>query len=205
MTKTVLIADDHAFVAEGMEYAIEAVPELTVIAKVHDGIAAISGIKKHQPDCAVLDLSMPGANGLEVFLEAKKWSPKTKFVIVTGVSAAVLFERLYEAGVHGLFVKNALPETITQGILSVCNGHRVISDDAMAEIKNSQQNKKLSKRESQVLQALASGQNNNAIAEDLGLSPKTVDSHRTSLLRKMKVNSTAALLVKAIQTGLLEV
>lgn len=188
-----------------MEQAIEVVEDLTVIAKATNGIEAIALIKKHQPDCAVLDLSMPGANGLEVFLEGKRWSPKTRFVILTGVSAAVLFERLYDAGIDGLFVKNSSPESITAGIVQVCNGQRVISEDAMTEIESVQETKKLSKREFQVLKALAKGQSNKDIADHLNVSPKTVDSHRTSLLRKMKVNSTAALLVKAIQTGLLDV
>jgi DNA-binding NarL/FixJ family response regulator len=205
MTKTILIADDHPFIAEGMEKAIKSVAGLRVIGKAFNGIEAIAVIKKFQPDCAVLDLSMPGANGMEVFLEAKRWSPNTKFIIVTGISAAVLFKQLYDAGIDGLFVKNAPAEQITDGILRVCAGYRVISDVAMAEIESVEAKKKLSNREVEVLNALSRGKNNREIAEALGLSPKTIDSHRTNLLRKMNVNSTAALLVKAIQTGILDV
>lgn len=205
MVKTILIADDHPFTAEGMERALGVVKDLQVISTVFNGIEAIAGIKRFQPDCAILDLSMPGANGLEVYLEAKRWSPKTRFVIITGISAAILFQQLYEAGIDGLFVKNAPPENITKGIIKVCNGERVISDEAMAEIKSVKQNKKISKRELDVLSALARGQSNKEIAASLGLSPKTVDTHRTNLLRKTNVNSTAALLVKAIQSGLLDI
>ena len=77
--------------------------------KAFNGIDAISLIKREQPDCALLDLSMPGATGLEVFQEAKRWAPNTRFVIITGISAASLFRNLYEAGIDGLFVKNTPP------------------------------------------------------------------------------------------------
>ena len=202
--KTVLIADDHPFIAEGMEQAVNAADELTVVAKTFNGIEAIAGVKKFQPDCAILDLSMPGANGLEVFLEAKRWSPNTKFVIITGISAATVFKQLYDAGIDGLFVKNAPPHIITDGLIRICNGERIISKQVLKEIKAIEDNKKLSKRELDVLKALAMGKSNKDIAQSLGVSPKTVDSHRTSLLRKMNVNSTASLLVKAMKVGILD-
>jgi len=205
MKKTVIIADDHPFVIEGMATAIEARGEFEVVASAHNGIAAIAEIKKHQPDCAILDLSMPGANGLETFKDGKHWSPKTKFVIVTGISAAVLFQQLVDAGIDGLFVKNTPPEDIMAGIVKICEGQRVISDEAIEAIKTVEENKKLSNRELDVLRALAKGQSNKEIAKQLGVSPKTVDTHRTNLLRKMNVNSTAALLVSAMKIGILDI
>ena len=187
-----------------MEAVIQAVPELDVVGTASNGIEAIALIKRLTPDCAVLDLSMPGANGLEVFLEAKRWSPDTKFAIITGISAAALFKNLYEAGIDGLFVKNTPPEIISAGLVQIVNGERVISEAAMAVIETAQNQVELSKRELEVLQELALGKNNKAIAEKLEVSPKTIDSHRTNLLRKMNVNSTAGLLVKAMRTGLIE-
>ena len=138
-------------------------------------------------------------------MEAKRWSPNTKFVIVTGISAATLFKQLYDAGIDGLFVKNAPPNIITDGLIRICNGERVISKQALKEIKAIEDNKKLSKRELDVLKALAMGKSNKDIAQSLGVSPKTIDSHRTSLLRKMNVNSTASLLVKTMKIGILDI
>lgn len=205
MAKTVIIADDHPFTIEGMEAAIKKTRELVVIGRAANGIEAISIIKRLKPDCAVLDLSMPGANGLEVFQEAKRWSPETRFAIVTGISAASIFHRLYDAGIDGLFVKNAPPESISAGILQVANGARVISPEAMTAIKDSQENAALTEREIEVLKAIAQGQTNRQIADSLSVSPKTVDSHRTNLLRKMNVNSTASLLVAAMRMGIIDV
>ena len=203
MKYSIILADDHPFTAEGMEAVIESVPELEVIGKAFNGIEAISLIKRTQPDCALLDLSMPGANGLEVFEEAKLWAPKTKFAIITGISAASLFRNLYEAGIDGLFVKNMQPEKITAGVLDICKGKRVISDEAMAAIKIAQENEKLTQREHEVLRALSQGLSNKENARQFNVSPKTIDSHRTNLLRKMNVHSTAALLVTAMKTGIL--
>ena len=203
MTYSIILADDHPFTTEGMEAVIESVPELHVVGKADNGIDAISLIKRTQPDCALLDLSMPGANGLEVFQEAKIWSPKTHFAIITGISAASLFRNLYDAGIDGLFVKNTKPEKITSGVLEICKGKRVISDEAMAAIKLAQENEKLTQRELEVLRALSHGLSNKEIAKQFHVSPKTIDSHRTNLLRKMNVHSTAALLVTAMKTGIL--
>ena len=203
MKYSIIIADDHPFTAEGMEAVITSIPELHVVGKAFNGIDAISLIKREQPDCALLDLSMPGANGLEVFQEAKRWAPNTRFAIITGISAASLFRNLYEAGIDGLFVKSTQPEVITSGVLKICKGERVISKEAMTAIEAAQENQKLSRREIEVLNALSKGLNNRGIGEQLSLSPKTIDSHRTNLLKKMHVNSTAALLVKAIKSGIL--
>ena len=203
MPYSIIIADDHPFTAEGMEAVIASIPELNVVGKAFNGIDAISLIKREQPDCALLDLSMPGANGLEVYQEAKRWAPNTRFVTITGISAASLFRNLYEAGIDGLFVKNTELEKITSGVLKICKGERVISEEAMAAIEAAQENETLSQREHEVLQALSQGLSNREIGEKFSLSPKTIDSHRTNLLRKMHVNSTAALLVKAIKSGIL--
>ena len=186
-----------------MEAVIASIPELYVVGKAFNGIDAISLMKREQPDCALLDLSMPGANGLEVFQEAKRWAPNTRFAIITGISAASLFRNLYEAEIDGLFVKNTKPEIITSGVLKICKGERVISKKAMSAIEAAQEDQKLSRREIEVLNALSKGLNNREIGEQLNLSPKTIDSHRTNLLKKMHVNSTAALLVKAIKSGIL--
>ena len=203
MKYSIVIADDHPFTTQGMEAVIASIPDLYVVGKAFNGIDAISLIKREQPDCALLDLSMPGANGLEVFQEVKRWARNTRFAIITGISAASLFRNLYEAGIDGLFVKNTDPAIITSGVLKICEGERVISKEAMSAIEAAQEDQKLSRREVEVLKALSKGLNNSEIGEQLNLSPKTIDSHRTNLLKKMHVNSTAALLVKSIKLGIL--
>lgn len=205
MVKTVIIADDHPFSAEGMSRAIQTVPNIHVVGIVTNGIDAISEIKRKTPNGALLDLSMPGANGLEVFMEARRWSPLTRFAIITGRSAAPLFKKIYESGIHGLFVKNEPPEEICAGIIHMLKGKRFISQEAQTLIAKAKENTDLSKREYQVLQGLARGQTNRELGDILGVSPKTVDTHRTNLLRKMEVSSTASLLVSAMRKGMIDI
>lgn len=202
---SVIIADDHPFMAEGLHTVLKTMPHIRVVGIAHNGIEAISLIKRTAPRCAVLDLSMPGANGLEVFMEARRWSPKTRFAIVTGRSAATLFKQLYDAGIHGLFVKNGTPEEICDGIARVCAGERVICGEAVIAIKATQNDEQLSKREMEVLHEIAKGHSSREIADVMGLSPKTIESHRTNLLRKMSVNSTASLMVEAMRRGMIDV
>lgn len=205
MEHTIVVADDHPLSVQGLTRAIQGTSGLTVVGTASNGIEAIALIKRLQPDCAIIDLSMPGANGLEVFFEAKRWSSATRFAIITGISAASLFKQLFDADVDGLFVKNSSPESICTGIKLIVEGERVISDEAQTIIDQHKSTGQLTPRELEVLQCLARGNNNKEIAQSLGISPKTVDSHRTSLLRKKDVKTTASLLIKAMREGLIEV
>ena len=203
MPTTVVIADDHAFTADGIAAALTEMAGFEVVGVAHNGIEAIMLIKKHRPDCAVLDLTMPGANGLEVFIEARRWSPQTRIAIVTGNPSPAMFAQLVESGIDGIFLKNAAPETICAGIRDMARGKRVIAAEIRTAIGAGKTG--LTAREIEVLHGIARGLSNAQIAEALGISPKTVDSHRTTLMRKMGVHSTATLLVRALKDGLIDI
>ena len=205
MPATIVIADDHALIASGLRATLESRPGLVIAGIAANGIEAIALIKKHRPDCAVLDMSMPGASGLEVMLESKRWSPNTRCVVVTGNPAPALFDRLIESGVDGIFLKSSDPDRICDGILTVINGGRAITPEVRALLNKKADAPDLTSRELEVLQGIARGYSNGRIAEVLGVSPKTVDSHRTSLMRKMGVRTVATLLVSAMRKGLIGV
>lgn len=205
MQKTIIIAEDHAFTAEGMLQSLQALTRFKVLEVAKNGIEAISLIKRHKPDCALLDLSMPGANGIEVFTDARRWSPNTRIAVITGFPSPSIFQQLIDAGIDGLFLKNSAASEICHGMEDIANGERVIADGILEMLSNHAQINNLTAREIEVLQSVARGFSNNKIAEQLGLSPKTIDSHRTSLMKKLEVNSTATLLVKAMREGLINV
>jgi len=188
-----------------MRRVMLSMPNIKVIGIATNGIEAISEIKRKKPHGALLDFSMPGANGFEVFLEAKRWSPLTKFAIITGQSTAPLLKRIFDAGIDGLFIKSERPEDVCSGVVDMLSGIRSISPSVEAQIDTLRQKDELSNREYQVLQELARGLSNRQIAERLGVSPKTVDTHRTNLLRKMGVSSTASLLVSAMRKGMIDI
>lgn len=178
---------------------------VTVAGTALNGIEAIALINAEQPDCAVIDLTMPGANGLEVFLEAKRWSPNTRFVIVTGNHLPGVFKELADAGVHGIFMKSEAVKPLIEGIIAVANGENRMSTSVQAALDAAVDREKLTSRELEILHSVARGLTNNQMAERFAISAKTIDSHRTNLMRKLGVHSTAALLVRAMRLGLIDV
>lgn len=205
MTFRIVLADDHPLALAGLAEVLAATPEVEIVGRADNGINAIAQIKKLKPDCAVLDLSMPGATGLEVILESRRWSVDTKFVVVTGTTATGLLQEIHRAGVQGLFLKSAPVDEIVAGILTVADGGTGMSQSVRDILDMADDSTALTARELQVLQAIARGQTNQAASEALGISPKTIDTHRTNLMRKLGVRSTASLLVRAMRDGLIDV
>lgn len=205
MPITAVIADDHAFTVTGISATLAETVGFDIVGTADNGIEAIMLIKKHRPDCAILDLSMPGANGLEVFVEARRWSPQTRVAIITGNPSPAIFAQLVQAGIDGIFLKSAPPDEICAGLGAVARGTRVIAAEIGAILDPGGDQANLTAREIEVLHGIARGLSNMQIADMLGVSPKTVDSHRTTLMRKMDVHSTATLLVRAIRDGLIDV
>lgn len=204
MNWRVLIADDHRFVSWSLEKALSSVEGFSIVCTVANGIDAIAAIRKHKPDCSVLDYNMPGANGLEVFLEARRWAPETRFILVTGSVPAQTMRQFLETGINGVILKDGSETDIAEAVRAVCEGKNVVGGSAARLMDGTGEPIALTDRELAVLQAIARGHSNTSAAALLGISPKTVDSHRTSLMRKLGVHSTASLLLTAVKTGLVD-
>lgn len=200
-----IIADDHGLSASGMAAALAGEGGVVIAGMASNGIEAIALIKAEQPDCAVIDLTMPGANGLEVFLEAKRWSPDTRFAIVTGNHLPGVFKDLVDAGVQGIFMKSEAAGPLIKGILAVAKGDSRVSTSVQKALDAAEDREQLTSRELEILHSIARGLTNNQMAERFAISAKTIDTHRTNLMRKLGVHSTAALLVRAMRLGLIDV
>lgn len=175
---------------------------IAVAAEATDGLGAIAAIKRHQPQLALIDLHLPRANGVEVHAEARRWSPDTRFVVLTGSATPDMLAELLCTGVHGLFLKSGAPAELSAALPRIIAGETVIAA-AVQKTTGAAEAVGLTRRELQVLQEIGSGASGTQISQNLGISAKTVENHRASMMRKLQVHSTASLIMSAIRRGLL--
>ena len=209
----VLLADDHSIVRAGLRRIVEESGDMTVVAEAADGREAIRYIHETLPDVAVLDISMPGLDGLEVISQIHVHYPKLPILILTMHEEEQYVIRAFGAGAMGYITKRSAPEQLVKAIRKVHAGGRYLSDLA-AELLALHLAKgtpgrslldSLSNREIQVLRRLAMGQTNREIAEVFNISTKTVDTYRFRLLKKLNLRNNAELSRFAIQNGLIEI
>lgn len=208
MTKecnSVFIADDHTLVRNSVIQIIGDLDGFEVTGQAGDGLAAIAGIKNLQPDLAIVDMALPLANGLEVLVEAQRWSPDTAFVILTGMSSRGLLAEADSIGAAGIFLKSDDPGEIARELPRVLTDPPRRSASVMAILTSKSDGfELLTDREHQILQGIVAGRNNAKIADRLGISVNTVVNHRANLMRKLEVSSMAELLALAVAEGLVD-
>ncbi len=174
-----------------------------VVAEAANGLETIAAVKQHRPTLLTLDAAMPLARGVEVLGEVRRWSPETKVVVFTGLTSRGVWRDLAEAGASGVFLKSDDEDELRRGVAAILAGRRAHSP-AAAEALAQEDGPALTVRERQVLSLVARGQSNAEIAAALGISSKTVDNHRTNVMRKLDVHSVAALIAYALREGLLD-
>ncbi len=175
-----------------------------VVGEAQDGLEAIEAVKQYKPDLILLDVSMPKARGTEVVVEVQRWSPATKIVIFTGVTSPALLTALIDFGVHGLFHKSTDFSQMLMQLPLIVQGAHYIDERIQQELGVDQAESNLTVRERQVLNLLISGQSNREIGSALGISPKTVDKHRSNVMTKLDVHSFAELMRFALKQGLVD-
>ncbi|MBN2233079.1 MAG: response regulator transcription factor [Deltaproteobacteria bacterium] len=209
---SVLLADDHSIVRAGLARIIAESGDLTVIAEAADGEEALRLAAASRPDVAVIDISMPGMDGLAVADELLRRDPDLPVIILTMHEEEQYVVRAVEAGVRGYVTKRSAPEQLVAAIRRVHGGSRYLSEEAtemlvLRTARGAQGQSlldSLSTRELQVLRQLALGQTNREIAEAYHISVKTVDTYRFRLLKKLNLRNNAELSRFAIQNRLIE-
>lgn len=208
----VLLADDHIIVRAGLRRLIEDDGDMTVIAEATDGQEAIRKAGDTLPDVAVIDISMPGMDGLEVISQLKSMYPRLPVLILTMYEEEQYVVRAIGEGAMGYVTKRSAPEELVEAIRKVCGGGRFLSEPAAEALalrlargtRGLSPLDALSNREIQVMRCLALGQTNREIAEAYGISIKTVDTYRSRLLNKLNLRNNAELSRFAIQNRLIE-
>ncbi len=209
----IVIAEDYTILREGLRALISADPEFDVVGEAEDGLSAIRCVEKFQPDLALMDLSMPKTNGIEAIHEIKKKSPQTKVLALTVHKAEEYVIETFRAGADGYVLKDATHNELMLAIKSVLGGKRYVSPGVSDKlIEGYLEGKKpfraesswdsLTPRERQILKLIAEGNKNKEIADYLCISIKTVEKHRSNLMRKIDLHNVSALTTYAMKKGL---
>jgi DNA-binding NarL/FixJ family response regulator len=213
-TIRVLVVDDHAIVRQGIRQVLEQSPGFAVVAEVGDGTAALAAAEEHLPDVVVLDVSLPGETGLEVARRLKRALPATRILMLSVYDNTEYVLEAVRAGADGYLLKDSSPAELRDAIRGVHAGESAFSAAAARQLnaglrQEAERREKedrlaqLTSREREVLRLIVGGRTNKETAAALGISHRTVETHRENLLRKLGVRSVAELTRLAIETGML--
>lgn len=216
MVKTkVLIADDHALVREGARQALQGLPDAEVVGLAEDGESALRLAQRHRPDVLLLDISMPGLNGIDVIPLLKRSCPQTRIVVLSIHQKEVFVQQALAAGALGYVLKTAPISDVLDAVRAVAKGNYFLSAKIEAAVVSGYVKKPdalpaqhgydtLTEREQQVFRLVVQGRSNKQIGELLGLSPRTVEKHRAAILHKLDVRDTVDMVRYAVKLGILD-
>lgn len=210
----VLLADDHVTVRHGLKLLIDSQPDMKVVAEASDGNVAVQRAQELRPDVVVMDISMPGMNGLVATRTLKRLQPGAAIVTLTRHGDDAYLEELLRAGASGYVLKQSAPTELLQAIRAVAGGGQYLDSTLTARVtagflgRKGKQAKKpggaLSERESAVLRLIASGYSNKEIAARLALSVKTIEAHKANAMRKLGLNGRIDIVKYAVLQGWLD-
>jgi len=207
----VLVADDHTIVREGLLSLLHEQQDIVVVGAAENGREAVEKARRTFPDIVVMDVAMPLLNGIEATRQLQRLMPQTKVIVLTMYVDEEYVLRALQAGVRGYLLKKAAASELLQAIRAVDRGDFYLSSDISRVIVErflasddgaAEEIATLSERERQILQLVAEGHTNRQIATSLGITPKTVDTHRTRLMTKLDIHDTPGLVRYAIRKGL---
>ncbi|MGD1072222.1 MAG: response regulator transcription factor [Bryobacteraceae bacterium] len=204
---TIVLADDHGIVREGIAAYCKSRPEITIMAQCSDGEEALAAILAAKPDFAVLDLNMPKLGGLEVVRKLRQARCPTKVIVLSISRDESIIRELFRSGADGYVLKDGPARHLFDAIHYILDGGQYLTPLLRRESIDSHKEKEdpltlLSKREYEVFSFLVDGMRPKDIARVLNISPKTVDTYRANIMRKLEVDGIAGLVRFAIQRNL---
>ena len=210
---TVVLADDHHIVRKGLRTLLEAEGDFAVIGEEADGLKVVDLVERLRPNVLVLDVQMPGLNGLEITRQIAQRGLKTRVVILSMHANETYVLEALRHGAAGYVLKDASPAEVIEAVREVSAGHRYLSRGLSeraieayaqkAQIAATDPYESLTTREREVLQLTAESSSATEIAARLGISPRTVETHRENLMRKLGLQSQTDLIRYALRRGIL--
>lgn len=205
----ILIADDHAIVRQGLKQILDGTSDLRVTGEAADGWEALEKVRQEDWDMVLLDISMPGINGLDLIKRIKAEKPRLPVLILSMHNENQFALRALKAGAAGYLTKESAPDLLVVAARKVAGGGRYVgpalAEKLAAELDPYQDRSaehQLSDREYQVLRLIISGKNISDVAQELSLSVKTVSTHKVRIMRKLKVRNNVELIQYSLKHGL---
>jgi DNA-binding NarL/FixJ family response regulator len=210
----ILIIEDHTLLRAGLRALLSQGDEFEVVGEFDNGRDAVRSVGTLAPDLILMDLSMPGMNGIEAITEIKQRNPAVRILVLTIHRGEEYIQESLRAGANGYVLKDASHDELRVAIRSVLNGKTYLSPDVSSSVVSGYLGKgtesastpwsTLTHREREVLKLVAEGHSNRSIAQFLSLSVKTVEKHRSNVMRKLDLHNAAMLTAYAIEKGLVE-
>lgn len=203
----IVIVDDHPIVIQGLKMMLENKKYFQIAATFKDGGGIRNFIKTNEADIVLLDITLPDSNGIELCAEIKKMRPETSVIMLSNRSERSIIMQCIQNGASGYLLKNATIDELHSCIRGALSGNIVFCNEVKEIISKPSQNElsgipRLTKREKEILKLLTEGKTSVAIAEELFLSPLTVDTHRKNIIQKFQVKNVAELINVAVQNNL---
>ena len=213
MAVTILLVDDHPIIRQGLRHLLEAEPEFRVVGEAGDGIEALQLIERLKPNILVIDMMMPGLNGLEVLRQIQKISPSTRAIVLSMQSADAYVIEALRYGATGYVLKETGPSELVNAVREVIQGNQYLSAKLSERLQAdgrriidtpSDPYETLTARASvEILQMTAEGRTSQEIGDKLNISPRTVELHRSKITSKLGIKNQVGLIRFAIKRGIL--
>jgi DNA-binding NarL/FixJ family response regulator len=209
-TIRIFLADDHTIVREGLSLLLSRQEDMEVVGEAQDGEEAIARVLELHPDIVLMDISMPGMNGLQATRKIREQHPETRVLVLTQHEDREFILPILEAGASGYVLKRALGVDLVNALRAVAKGETFLDPTVTTSILEQVQHiassgkPLLTPREQDILRRIAQGKTNPEIAADLSLSVKTVDWHRMNIMSKLNLHNVVDLVRYAIKSGLVE-
>jgi DNA-binding NarL/FixJ family response regulator len=212
--RRIVIAEDHKILREGLKSLLRTVEDLEIVGEAADGLDAIRCVEEHHPELLLLDLSMPKMNGISVIRDLKSRLPEIKILVLTIHESEDYILESFQSGLDGYCLKDANYSELLIAIRSVLEGKRYLSPgisekvlagflDDRKTLKSRSSWDMITEREREVLKLVGEGYKNKEISDYLCISVKTVEKHRSNIMRKLDVHTSSALTAIAFEKGLI--
>jgi len=200
----VLTVDDHPLLREGIAAVLQGEGDIVLVAEATNGEQAIESFRTHRPDVTLMDLQMPGMNGIDTIIAIRQQFPNARFIVLTTYQGDVQALRALKAGASGYLLKSMLRKELLDTIRAVHAGRRRIPPEIASELAEHVTDDNLTEREIEVLRKVATGTSNKIIASQLSVSEATVKGHMKSILSKLGANDRTHAVTIAMRRGFLD-